>query len=103
MRLKKGVKIRGVVPELAFMMPAINDIVSQYDTIEGCVITSVTDGKHGKGSRHYIGCAMDIRTRNMTSPQQLACKLALKVDLGNDFDVVLESNHIHLEYDPEYG
>ena len=103
MRLKKGVKIRGVVAELAFVMPAINDVVEKYDTIEGCMITSVTEGKHSKGSRHYIGCAMDIRIRNMAKADPKKCVKALKMALGKDFDVVLERHHIHIEYDPKHS
>ena len=102
MKLKPGVKIMGVKPELAFVMPIIDDIVMCYDLLEGLVITSVTDGKHGKGSRHYIGHAIDIRTRNMTRPTPKECVKELKTALGSDFDVVLEKDHIHLEYDPKH-
>ena len=74
---------------------------SGYDKYEGCVITSAVDGKHSKGSKHYIGYALDIRSRNMTSNGKLSCTKQLKVKLGNEFDIVLEKDHIHLEFDPE--
>ena len=102
MKLKKGVRILGVKPELAFVMPLINEIVRCYDLKEGMVITSVTDGKHGRGSKHYSGYGIDIRTRNMKPLRQKACTQELKANLGSDFDVVLEKDHIHLEYDPKH-
>jgi len=102
MKLKKGVKIMGIKPEIAFVMPIIDGVVNIYDKVEGCVITSACDSKHGVGSRHYIGLGIDVRTRNMTEPQQQYCATDLNDRLGEDFDVVLEKDHIHIEFDPKY-
>lgn len=102
MQFKKGVKVRGVSVELAFVQPLINDIVKKYDTIEGYVITSLCEGKHSKGSRHYVGMGEDLRTRNMKAKDKPKCYRELKKALGRDFDVVLEKNHIHIEYDPKH-
>lgn len=62
-------------------------------------ITSTTSGKHMPGSRHYSGNAVDIRTRGWAEPQAVA--EAIAVVLGDDFDVILEADHLHIEHDPK--
>lgn len=66
-----------------------------------CVITSGTDGKHGVNSLHYKGLALDFRTRHL--PPGVAGKIAARCRerLGNDYDIVVEGDHIHGEYDPD--
>ncbi len=65
------------------------------------VVTSVCDGKHGAGSMHYLGNAIDCRRRHLlagaVNPLFLRLREALPKDLG--FDVVLEKTHFHIEYD----
>lgn len=65
------------------------------------VITSLNDGRHGTNSLHYEGNAWDLRTRNIPVKDLKAVASDLKDALQNDYDVVLESNHIHVEYDPK--
>lgn len=62
------------------------------------VITSTTGGQHVPGSKHYAGRAIDVRTRNWIEPQAVA--EAVATVLGPDFDVILESDHLHIEFDP---
>ncbi len=64
-------------------------------------ITSGTDGTHMKGSKHYEGNALDLRRKNMTPDVLAQYLLVLKERLGRDYDVVLERDHIHVEYDPK--
>jgi hypothetical protein len=66
-----------------------------------CVVTSVVDGKHSHGSLHYAGYAMDLRTRHLTPTDQSLIVSALKKALTDEFDIVLEENHIHIEYQPK--
>ena len=96
MKLKLGVRILGIRPEIAFVMPAIQKVYDDHGT--ELVITSVIDGKHSRGSLHYAGAALDLRTRDCTRETAKRITAALKRALGGDFDVVLESNHVHLEY-----
>ncbi len=63
-------------------------------------IVHVMDGKHHKGSRHYVGLAFDMRIWYLDSPQAFAEEL--QRILGIHYDVVLEKTHIHVEYDPKY-
>jgi hypothetical protein len=96
--IKAGVDLRGIHPQLAIAYCIANDI---YRTIAGvpCVITSASDGKHGPNSFHYKGMALDLRTSSLRSEHVHPVYIALKSALGAQFDVVLESDHIHLEFD----
>jgi len=62
-------------------------------------VTSLAESRHGKGSRHYSGLAVDLRIWDLKSPA-VACK-EIAGRLGLEFDVVLEKDHIHIEYDPD--
>jgi hypothetical protein len=64
------------------------------------VVTSLMDGKHSQRSLHYKGLAVDLRIWNLNAPVEQVVT-ALRSALGEDYDVVLESDHIHVEYDPE--
>lgn len=63
-------------------------------------ITWTTGGKHMEGSLHPSGNAVDFVLTPMFKAEIAG---ALRRRLGSDFDVVLESNHIHIEYDPKRG
>ena len=67
-----------------------------------CVITSASDGKHGPNSLHYKGKALDLRTKNLRPEQVHPVYVALNEALSpGGFDVVLETDHIHVEFDPK--
>jgi len=62
---------------------------------EDLFVTSLRDGNHSAGSLHYDGLAFDIRKHiNQLLP-------SIKTSLGDNWDVVYESDHIHCEYDPK--
>ena len=42
-----------------------------------------------------------IRTRDMSEQNKVLTKVWLKKWLGMNYDVILESDHIHIEYDPK--
>lgn len=65
------------------------------------VVTSIRDGTHGYASFHPSGRAFDLRLPVNVNFKQFVERL--KKYLGNDFDVVLENDHIHTEYDPKLG
>jgi hypothetical protein len=68
------------------------------------VITSANDGVHMKGSKHGTNEAFDIRISNIAIKDngKIARRWAadMQVMLGSDYDVILEKDHIHAEYDP---
>jgi hypothetical protein len=98
--LKPGVDLRGLQPQLAIAY-CIAPFVYSMKAGQRCVITSCSDGKHGPNSLHYKGRALDLRTSNLRPEQVHPVFITLKEALGESFDTVLESDHIHLEWDPK--
>jgi hypothetical protein len=88
--------------------PILNIIMAARDTAptfsdDTLWITSGIDGHHGLNSLHYRNQALDLRIRNIVGDrtheaQAWAARMRLK--LGDDYDVVVETHHIHVEYDP---
>ena len=96
MLIKLGVDISRLNREIRRAMKTID---AQYKkTIEQeAVITSTYEGNHSVASLHYANDAIDIRLSQLYIS---TIKRDLKKALGNNFDVVVETDHIHIEYDP---
>lgn len=99
MKLKVGVKIEGLKMEIIMILPIVNDIIRW--TGEEMVITSGLEGLHMQGSLHYVGRAIDIRLPFKENNKNEWVVSVIQVALGKDFDVILENDHIHIEFDPE--
>jgi len=84
------------------MQKALNQIDHVYymEYKEDTLVTSKRDGVHSSGSLHYIGRAIDTRYPKACLDRQVFAN-TLRIALGQDFDVVPEGNHIHIEYDPK--
>ena len=54
-----------------------------------------------KNSKHYKNEAIDIRTKDMSEQNKVLTKVWIQKWLGMNYDVILESDHIHIEYDPK--
>ena len=98
-KLKKGVSLNGVQPEMAVAFSVILNVYHRLG--HNCTITSCTDGTHSAGSRHYIGLAMDFRTRDIPDHKRAQLRGAVASSLGDEFDVILEDDHLHVEFDPK--
>ena len=105
MLFKEGVDISCITKETIQAMVKASYIFTARNSLP-FVVTSVCDGKHMEGSKHYEGNAFDIRTwTNRDDGIQLrgwlkrAIADELRYELGNDYDVVVEDTHIHVEYD----
>lgn len=104
---KTGVRLK-FTPAIQTMLRAAE---AAYVEILGpgaeVVVTSGNDSAHGSASLHYADRAVDLRTGThfipplMTREQAEAIVAALRRRLGRDYDVVLEADHIHVEYDPK--
>ena len=66
-----------------------------------CVITALADGSHSSTSLHYAGCAVDLRTRHLGPGHAQIIHKELRGRLNMDWDVLLEPDHIHIEYQPK--
>lgn len=97
MKLKQGVKLEGAQWQTWKAAIIAEEVMIQFGA--ELWITSVCDGQHKQASLHYKGLALDIRTWGIKG-RELRVVEALKKALGDDYDVVLEATHIHVEYDP---
>lgn len=63
-------------------------------------ITSGNDGTHLKNSYHYTNAALDVRVNDLPKDSWLTYRDVLQRRLGPKFQVILEKDHLHCEYDP---
>lgn len=101
--MKFGVEQLGTHPTLWYALGVL-DILHKEAFREPIEVTSMKDGTHMPGSLHPLGLAADIRTRNHDADSTKAFAgraLACLFPLG--FDVILETDHLHVEYDPKPG
>ena len=103
MRLKKGVKSEDVAWQVWYAI-GVADATSRTEGCGEVTVTSLRDGSHSPNSRHYKGEAFDMRTRHMPEEAAKAVYHRLRAVLDpQGFDTVLESDHIHCEWDPKAG
>jgi hypothetical protein len=98
LELKPGVKVSGISP--AMVLAAVVVLCACENLGVDCVITSCIDGVHRQDSKHYLGNALDFRTRDLTPENGLALATDVRQQLGDEYDVVLEADHLHVEFDP---
>ena len=102
---KEGVRING--PHLYPEMTQITEMarITAPTLDDGTIwITSANDSRHGDYSLHYKDRAFDIRIYNITGQVHYEAELwveRLALALGDEYDVVKEKDHIHVEFDPE--
>jgi hypothetical protein len=105
--LKQGVRLHGLAPQMVLAAMVVS---SHLPAGVPLFITSANDGTHPAHSvrhprsLHYEGRAFDFRLPSRTTglaSDNLALCAALRDALGADFDVVLESDHVHVEWDPK--
>jgi hypothetical protein len=95
--LKPGVRVAGLRPEILLAVVAAECVCAEMGV--DCVVMACVDGVHKAGSLHYCGLAVDLRSRDFR-PGDLDKAIArLRQCLGADYDVVLENDHVHVEFD----
>lgn len=94
-----GARILGLRPEIVIGLTIANDVFREFGF--DCIVTAGIDGSHSRGSIHYKGLAVDLRTRHIPAAEHPKVVAKLQERLGDEFDVVLEGDHIHLEWDPK--
>lgn len=97
--VKNGVKLRGVRPEVAIAITITATYL--FDRGQSLVITSCTEGVHSRASLHYTGSAFDFRLPYTSKDECLKLQQELTDILGPEFDVVLEVDHFHVEFQPK--
>ena len=109
MRFKKGVDVTGITTNTIRAIAMVeNDLLDNFGY--ELTVTSVSDGTHKDGSKHYSGNAFDMRTWEFQQPgvqlpiaEKNMIATSLRWALGDGYDVVVERTHIHIEWDPKEG
>lgn len=97
-RIKHDVDLRRIQAPMAVALVVAASVYSELGNVD-TLVTSGAEGQHMAGSLHYVGLALDLR---LPSPATVARVVALLKDaLGPQYDVVLEKDHIHVEFDPK--
>lgn len=97
MKAKSGVIIAGLKLEMRKVLVNADKVWKAHG--QELVITSGMDGVHSPGSLHPYGYALDLRTRYFDSAEHKSIAAELRAELGNKYNVVVHSTHIHTEYD----
>ena len=87
----------GLLGCLQYIVRHIMKVICQIWN-EDIYITSTDEGNHIAYSKHYFGEAIDIRPPKTDRENKIN---KLKERLGEDFDVIDEGDHVHVEYDPK--
>lgn len=97
---KQGVKFYGVKTEtLAGIMIASFVYYRNGHALTVLKLVTENPGVERLRTAHDQGLAFDIRTQMIAKAKQPAMVMSLKDALGDDYDVVLEKDHIHIEFD----
>lgn len=99
-RFKQGVTWEGVSPEIVLAIIAVDPIVSGITSDGICWITSIRDGEHKSGSRHYIGEAFDCRSKNIIGDKRKVLEGMKKSLPGYFVDLEYEgqdNEHFHVQ------
>ena len=98
--IKPGVKAKGLQPEILLAIQEAREVYRGLADAD-LIVTSLLDGRHSTNSLHYKGLAVDLRTRHLDETDRAAVAKAIRSALGDEYDVVLERTHIHVEFDPK--
>jgi hypothetical protein len=97
--IKQGVRITGIRPELLIAVMAAERVYNEAG--HDLTLTACIDGRHMAGSLHYSGQAVDVRTNDVPIAEVPKLVARIKACVGGEFDVLFESNHIHIEFQPK--
>lgn len=101
MLFKPGVNTNGVQSPTWYAIGVAEIVYKNHGML--LVVTSLTDGIHpDKKNIHGLGLAADIRTRAIpTEVLALIFKELVGILDPLGYDIVIEVDHIHVEYDPK--
>jgi len=104
-KFKTGVVLE-LQPAMSRALPFIEAAHADAGILRGAIITSAVDGVHSDDSLHYVGLAVDLRTRDLTNVEVAKLAAALRKRLNGSaqanrpYQVLVEIDHIHVEFDP---
>lgn len=92
-------RIGGARPELVLGLLVAAGVYEDHG--RALIVLHVVDGRHMRGSLHYVGAAADLGL--IQGGDNEALRQDLHAALGAEWDVVLEPGHIHIEWQPKTG
>jgi hypothetical protein len=97
---KATVHFATITPALLYMLTTLERLSRTFapQPQEGVVITSGSDSTHMVGSKHYIGEAVDVRSKTFGPQDKRAFADALRDALGPQFTVLLEHEGLPQEH-----
>ena len=103
MQVKTGVSLSGLAPEMWFAL-GVMAVLYRARGVQRPVVTSTTEGEHKVGSVHPTGYAVDLRIVGLSEANlDDVVRSAAGILRPWGYDVVLEPDHLHIEYDPREG
>ena len=97
MKMKAGVVLWPLREEMRPALIVAGKVYKKYG--RELLITSGLEGNHSDGSLHPYGYAIDTRIWYWRKKTQKKVADEIREELPFPFDVVLEKNNIHIEYD----
>jgi len=116
MKVKEGVKLEGLKPPMRAVLIAAEKAYMGHVGREA-IVTSTTEGVHSAGSLHPYGYAVDFRIAELrgfvqtddrgpvyqyrwalTGVQLKLIKDYMDSYLGDEYQVIIEDDHIHVEW-----
>lgn len=99
--IPKGASIRGLRPEILHACDVVGDVYEEEGFKAELSPNGEAGGTHGVGSLHYVFLACDFRTRNVPEGRRQFLRDKIKEVLGDEYDVILETDHLHCEFQPK--
>lgn len=99
MQLLDTVNLYGLHPQMQIANCKLSVLFYQFG-VDNMVLTSAIDGKHSTHSLHKKGRACDYRIWYLDQKDYRRFVQRCKAVLGAEYDVVMEEDHLHVEYDP---
>ena len=96
MRIKAGVPVGGIQPEMTLALMIIEPILLKHG--QELVVTSCTDSQHSNNSRHYIGYGLDLRSRDVPEAARERVAQDMRDVLGAEYYVAFEVHHFHIDF-----
>lgn len=89
-----------VVPKVTIIAAAVINAANAMGLEKDMTVTSGNDSDHMIGSKHYSDEALDFRTKHLSKEQVTLLAAGVRSRLGPKYQAIVESDHLHVEYDP---
>lgn len=91
------VMYENLLPKIAHFWKGYKPLQEKYPNVK-LVITSAREGVHVRNSRHYLGLAVDLRTKNFDRDFIYVLCADMQEHLGPRWRVIMSKNCLHIQY-----